>query len=214
MMRKPLCRWCEAAHPPPHTRAVAPSSGLNTPGPPGARASQKSPTATLRNHHRRQHIHSPGPAHTRSKHLLWGGCPGRPGHLPTAAFAGCHRSHFMLSPLSRVVPYGLPGYRRLRRTTPPQPRGCCHGATASGKTLSGAREHPICADECTLFARSLLVPPNPAASLPTFPPTIPMMRKALCCWRSGLSLFTTARKTPRRLGRSSPLPTPHEVAMI
>jgi hypothetical protein len=58
-------------------------------------------------------------------------------HLSAAAFAGRCWSRFILR-RSRVVPYGLPGYRRLRRA-PPQHRcspstsqGAC---TASGKTL-------------------------------------------------------------------------------
>jgi hypothetical protein len=53
----------------------------------------------------------------------------KPWHLSTAAFAGRCWSHFILRRL-RVVPYGLPGYRRLRRA-PPQHR-CCPGASARG----------------------------------------------------------------------------------
>jgi hypothetical protein len=84
----------------------------------------------------------------RGKKLLRGGCRGSPWHLSAAAFAGSYWSHFILR-RSRVVPYGLPGYRRLRRA-PPQHR-CCPGAparpsAASGKTPLGAREYPVCAE--------------------------------------------------------------------
>jgi hypothetical protein len=61
---------------------------------------------------------------------LRGGCRGLPWHLSAAAFAGRCWSHF-IHRRSRVVPYGLPGYRRLRRA-PPQPRGC-PGASAGGQ---------------------------------------------------------------------------------
>jgi hypothetical protein len=69
----------------------------------------------------------------------------RPWHLSTAAFAGRCWSHFIHRRL-RVVPYGLPGYRRLRRA-PPQHR-CCPGAirpgssAASGKTLQAQGNTP------------------------------------------------------------------------
>ena len=58
-----------------------------------------------------------------------------PRHPSTAAFAGRWQSHFIRR-RSRVVPYGSPGYRRLRRA-PPQPRGYpgnSPGCAASGKT--------------------------------------------------------------------------------
>ena len=44
----------------------------------------------------------------------------QPWHLSTAAFAGRCQSHF-IHRRSRVVPYGLPGYRRLRRAPPLHP---------------------------------------------------------------------------------------------
>ena len=74
-------------------------------------------------------------------------------HLSTAAFAGRSWSHFIHRRL-RVVPYGLPGYRRLRRA-PPQHR-CCPGARASGshgiwEDSAGAREYPICAEGWALW---------------------------------------------------------------
>jgi len=58
----------------------------------------------------------------------------QPWHLSTAAFAGRCWSHFIHRRL-RVVPYGLPGYRRLRRA-PPQHR-CCPGASARVRAASG-----------------------------------------------------------------------------
>ena len=59
-----------------------------------------------------------------------GGDVESPRHLSTAAFAGRCWSHFIIR-RSRVVPYGLPGYRRFRRA-PPQHR-CCPGAQARGR---------------------------------------------------------------------------------
>ena len=56
------------------------------------------------------------------KPTLWGGCRGT---APAPLHGGLRRllqSHFIRR-RSRVVPYGSPGYRRLRRA-PPQPRGC------------------------------------------------------------------------------------------
>ena len=58
-----------------------------------------------------------------------GGDVESPRHLSTAAFAGRCWSHFIIR-RSRVVPYGLPGYRRFRRA-PPQHR-CCPGPRARG----------------------------------------------------------------------------------
>ncbi len=59
-----------------------------------------------------------------------GGDVEAPRHLSTAAFAGRCKFHFIIR-RSRVVPYGLPGYRRFRRA-PPQHR-CCPGAQARGR---------------------------------------------------------------------------------
>jgi hypothetical protein len=70
--------------------------------------------------------------HEKGRKPLCGGDVGRQSwhrHLSAAAFAGRCRSHFIHRRL-RVVPYGLPGCRRLRRT-PPQHR-CCPCATARG----------------------------------------------------------------------------------
>lgn len=70
-------------------------------------------------------------------------------HHSAAAFAGRCWSHFIHRRL-RVVPYGLPGYRRLRRA-PPQHR-CCHrrnppgGARGIWEDSAGAREYPMCAE--------------------------------------------------------------------
>ena len=82
-----------------------------------------------------------------------GGLSRQTRHLSTAAFAGRCWSHFIHRRL-RVVPYGLPGYRRLRRA-PPQHR-CCPGARASGshgiwEDSAGAREYPICAEGWALW---------------------------------------------------------------
>ena len=75
-----------------------------------------------------------------------------PWHLSTAAFAGRCWSHFILRRL-RVVPYGLPGYRRLRRA-PPQPRGSpgsLPGLRGIWEDSAGAREYPVCAEGWALW---------------------------------------------------------------
>ena len=71
----------------------------------------------------------------------------KPWHLSTAAFAGRCQSHF-IHRRSRVVPYGLPGYRRLRRA-PPQHRGSPgsrRGLRGIWEDSAGAREYPVCAE--------------------------------------------------------------------
>jgi len=70
-----------------------------------------------------------------------------PRHPSTAAFAGRWQSHFIRR-RSRVVPYGSPGYRRLRRA-PPSPAATPATRRAArhlGRLRTGAREYPVCAE--------------------------------------------------------------------
>jgi hypothetical protein len=90
---------------------------------------------------------SQAPAGGMSRHAPW--------HLSAAAFAGRCWSRFILR-RPRVVPYGLPGYRRLRRAPPQHRRWPLAlrrpaAAKASGKTPHGVREYPMCAEGWALW---------------------------------------------------------------
>jgi hypothetical protein len=86
---------------------------------------------------------------------LWGGCPGRPGHLSTAAFAGS------FSPISSVA--ALAWCPTVCRGTDdcgehhPSPVAALAVLTAwrarhLGRLLPGAREYPVCAEGWALWA--------------------------------------------------------------
>ena len=78
--------------------------------------------------------------------LLWGGCPGHPGHLSTAAFAGCSVP-FHTSPPSRGALRSA-GVPTIAASTTPAPR--LPGDSARGRGIwedsEGAREYPMCAE--------------------------------------------------------------------
>ena len=83
---------------------------------------------------------------------LRGGCRAALGTPPRQPSPAAVQQSHVIHRRSRVVPYGLPGYRRLRRA-PPQHRRCSPGASRPGpgarhlgRLLSGAREYPVCAE--------------------------------------------------------------------
>lgn len=85
---------------------------------------------------------------------LRGGRPAQAGRPHAAAFAGFATFQFRIR-RSRVVPYGLPGYRRLRREPPlhPQPPRASsqRGLGGISEESRGAREYPDRAEGWALW---------------------------------------------------------------
>lgn len=86
--------------------------------------------------------------------LLWGGCPGRPGHLSTAAFAGRFSLISSVAALAwcPTVCRGTDDCGE-HHPSPAAALACSNrlAGAASGKTLSGAREYPVCAEGWALW---------------------------------------------------------------